>query len=306
VSLLFFFRVALMPSLLNNKRSSIDYFKQVVHPNTCVKIFTQPQVGAFPFLPTDTPFLEFFQKWQSMAESQSVPPPTCDYFLGNQALESVSESLVQDVSPRPGPANDPQNCEKGRLWIGNAGHCSHLHYDAHHGFLCVIFGRKEVWLYEPLFNLPYIKLEKPTGNAAGVNPKFPDFNRYPEFINAKFLKCDIEPGEILLIPMYWWHFVISVKPTIAVNFWVYPHLESANSKYDKYFEITKQNITYHIHCLWETNKAGKYWLLTEENVRYFFDRTMHCKTGKSGDWEALYSKAKDMIRNVIIETVMVG
>jgi hypothetical protein len=46
--------------------------------------------------------------------------------------------------------------EKGRLWIGSAGHHSHLHYDGHPGFLCCIEGTKEVWLYEPNYHVTLI------------------------------------------------------------------------------------------------------------------------------------------------------
>lgn len=50
----------------------------------------------------------------------------------------------------------------------------------------------------------------------------PDHVRFPKFKEAKGVETVIGPGEVLYIPIYWWHHVESLMkmgPTITVNFW---------------------------------------------------------------------------------------
>jgi len=50
----------------------------------------------------------------------------------------------------------------------------------------------------------------------------PDFKRFPKFKDVKGLQGVVGPGDVLFIPSYWWHHIISVgdEPyTVSVNFW---------------------------------------------------------------------------------------
>lgn len=47
----------------------------------------------------------------------------------------------------------------------------------------------------------------------------PDFDRFPNFRQVESLEAIVNPGDILYIPMYWWHHVINSEDTIAINFW---------------------------------------------------------------------------------------
>jgi mannose-6-phosphate isomerase-like protein (cupin superfamily) len=48
---------------------------------------------------------------------------------------------------------------------------------------------------------------------------YPDLARFPNFKDLKGVEAIVNPGEILYIPMYWWHHVINVEDTVAINFW---------------------------------------------------------------------------------------
>lgn len=43
--------------------------------------------------------------------------------------------------------------------------------------------------------------------------------RFPKFAEVKGMEARVNSGEILYIPMYYWHHVINVEDTIAINFW---------------------------------------------------------------------------------------
>eukprot|EP01126_Amoeba_proteus_P052734 TRINITY_DN6396_c0_g1_i3.p1 TRINITY_DN6396_c0_g1~~TRINITY_DN6396_c0_g1_i3.p1 ORF type:complete len:206 (-),score=53.60 TRINITY_DN6396_c0_g1_i3:765-1382(-) len=143
----------LMKDWRAQKHWSLDYFKQILGEDEVkVKVFQQPRTGDFPHLVEEVNFLSFLELWY--ARKIIDTGPSVDIFLGNQPLELISPALVEDV--KPFPVALPEKCETGRLWIGCAGHHSHLHYDEHDGLLCCIEGKKEVWLYEPLEHLPKI------------------------------------------------------------------------------------------------------------------------------------------------------
>lgn len=60
-----------------------------------------------------------------------------------------------------------------------------------------------------------------------INIDKPDFDKFPDFPKAKFFECIIEAGEILFIPVFWWHQVYSLENlnndlNISVNFWYKP------------------------------------------------------------------------------------
>lgn len=152
------------------------------------------------------PFHQFIRDWEA---SQSTPATEDDVFLGNTLVAELG-NLIQDISPHPATLLDLQfepqkTTEEGRLWIGRAGHASHLHFDAHDGLLCTVSGRKRVWLYEPLTNQPFIPLLGST-NASEINPAEYEKSeklrlQFPHFGKATRLEIDILPGELLLIPV---------------------------------------------------------------------------------------------------------
>lgn len=50
----------------------------------------------------------------------------------------------------------------------------------------------------------------------------PDFTRFPKFREARGQEAIVGPGDVLYIPIYWWHHIESLMRggyTISVNFW---------------------------------------------------------------------------------------
>lgn len=50
----------------------------------------------------------------------------------------------------------------------------------------------------------------------------PDYTKFPNFKNVRGYETVVGPGEVLYIPIYWWHHVESLMrggPTVTVNFW---------------------------------------------------------------------------------------
>jgi hypothetical protein len=50
----------------------------------------------------------------------------------------------------------------------------------------------------------------------------PDYARFPKFREARGQEAIVGPGDVLYIPIYWWHHIESVMRggyTISINFW---------------------------------------------------------------------------------------
>ncbi|PSN40687.1 Hypoxia-inducible factor 1-alpha inhibitor [Blattella germanica] len=57
---------------------------------------------------------------------------------------------------------------------------------------------------------------------AEVDFERPDYTRFPKFREARGHEAVVGPGDVLYIPIYWWHHIESIMRggyTISVNFW---------------------------------------------------------------------------------------
>ena len=50
-----------------------------------------------------------------------------------------------------------------------------------------------------------------------VQPDNPDLKRFPLFEKTKGLECTVGPGEMIVVPADWIHWVISLDPTISLT-----------------------------------------------------------------------------------------
>jgi hypothetical protein len=113
-----------------------------------------------------------------------------------------------------------------RMWFGQGGIVTGLHYDRMHNLLAVVRGRKSLLLFPPS-DLPYLyhcdlHAVGPTVYYSQVDPEAPDLERFPGFARAHPLRAELEPGEMLFLPAFWWHYVRSHDMNVAVNFWWLP------------------------------------------------------------------------------------
>ncbi|MUH01873.1 cupin-like domain-containing protein [Scytonema sp. UIC 10036] len=142
------------------------------------------------------------------------------YYLQGQPMTTIFPELVQEIET-------PDYFDKKlllviNLWLGAHGNISPLHYDASHNLLAQVSGRKRILLFDPKqtsFLYPFPAYSK-IPHLSQVNIDEPDFEKFPKFSKAKCIECVLEPGEMLFIPVLWWHQVYSFDTlNIAVNFW---------------------------------------------------------------------------------------
>lgn len=106
------------------------------------------------------------------------------------------------------------------LWISSKKHYEFCHVDSDDGVLCILSGKKKVYLYS--YNHFFDLYPNPLGSKgrtiqSRINIAAPDENQFPNFKNAICEECDLVAGDILFIPSFYWHQVNS-EDAISINF----------------------------------------------------------------------------------------
>ena len=116
---------------------------------------------------------------------------------------------------------DREACASPNMWFGPGSNVSPLHYDSTHNFLTQIRGRKRVLLYHPreISRLYPFSFRERSLHISQVNLVEPDHARFPEFQKADRMEVFLEPGEMLFIPLFWWHGVFGIEENLSINYW---------------------------------------------------------------------------------------
>jgi hypothetical protein len=114
------------------------------------------------------------------------------------------------------------------LWMSSSGLTVGLHFDPADNLNFQLRGRKTFWLYppgiEPYYPLPMLG---ETAHISGVFRHGPQLDRakFPRFDPDAAVRIELEEGDILYIPAYWWHQVESLaRENVNLNFWWFPSL----------------------------------------------------------------------------------
>jgi hypothetical protein len=112
-----------------------------------------------------------------------------------------------------------------RIWIGNA-ITVQTHFDLSQNIACVVAGRRRFTLFPPdqLANLYMGPIERTlAGTPVSLVQLTPDVEeRFPRFREAMAhaFTGELDPGDAIFIPYFWWHHVQSLAPfNVLVNYW---------------------------------------------------------------------------------------
>jgi Cupin-like domain len=104
------------------------------------------------------------------------------------------------------------------LWIGAPGQKSTIHNHNYHTLITQIYGTKSCLLYSPdqhdALHATYVN---PTCWGSPVDPQQPDLEKFPRFKEAGALETVLDAGDILYVPLFWFHHVFAHTVSINTN-----------------------------------------------------------------------------------------
>jgi hypothetical protein len=146
-------------------------------------------------------------------------PESNDYYLVARNFffdHPVLRPLRKDLQPPPDIVDtDDEGEGTAKLWLGPNGTVTPLHYDEHSVLFAQIYGRKRFKLI-PSFDTPRMYVRD--RYYSEVDPERVDPRRHPDFLEASVADVVVEPGDLLFLPVGWWHWAKSLSVSISATF----------------------------------------------------------------------------------------
>lgn len=159
----------------------------------------------------------------------------------------VPKNLRKDVEPNQFIWLDVKD-EKAfglYIWLSESHLGPFIHYDQDHNFFVQVSGTKRFILFPPwehdnMYPYPWIH---PYGHKSQVHFDRPDIEKFPNYKNAKGRIAELNPGDVLYVPPYWWHHVRSHEKSVSLASWsesgIYSKMNYDNGLYVRVLAIDK-------------------------------------------------------------------
>ena len=134
------------------------------------------------------------------------------------ANRAALSPLAADVGMLEKFLTPDQAARGGMMWIGPAGTVTPLHHDLTHNFIAQIVGRKRLKIIPAaevgkVYNTIHVFSDVPDVE----NPAL-DFTRFPRLATTRVYEVELQPGEIIFMPLAWWHQVKALDFSVTATF----------------------------------------------------------------------------------------
>lgn len=119
----------------------------------------------------------------------------------------------------------------GFFWYGPKGTITPLHHDLTNNFMAQVKGRKLVRMVPPSY-LPHIYNYRHCYSSVDLGNI--DYTKFPAMRNVRMIDVILEPGDLLFLPIGYWHYVRGLDISITMTFTNFLHSNDFNSFYDSY------------------------------------------------------------------------
>lgn len=167
-----------------------------------------------------------------LSTDKNNTPDGQHYYLSQLAFTKHFSQLPKDVPPfeylgKPDPV--------AVFWLSQkTGSKTNLHFDTAENFLVQISGSKEIILFPPKNYKNYYPDLQIKPRISQVNPLLSTRQEFPKFPFDDGLRCVLNAGEMLYIPIHWWHHVVTKTSSISLSFFQRPKWAYKYSLYEHY------------------------------------------------------------------------
>ena len=191
------------------------------------------------------PFTERNLSTSSFFSCIQQPSECSDGLSGHYYFGSVPETLKPDLGSTRLLFHTDRDYESGKqfMWISSAGMITHGHFDQDFNFFVQLIGRKRFTLWpssqhELMYMYPRVH---PLWHKSRINFRAPDLTSFPNFAKSRAVQVVLEPGDVLYVPPYTWHYVETLSPSVSLSTWshdyhLYSHM-NAIYRHDHKFDL---------------------------------------------------------------------
>jgi lysine-specific demethylase 8 len=203
-------------------------------------------VDGSPFDATNHNMMEKVPFSKAIDAILEAPTDGPKYYISQQNITKKLPELLPDIQIWHRTLVAGPN-----LWFGSAGVGTQLHYDEGINIFAQIYGVKKFVVYPP--GESYNLYPHPDGSPLSqIDFNNPDLEAFPRFSEAQNLVITVDPGWILLLPPFWWHYVEAQSTSISVNEWFAPALHQLIGP-----EALKWSVGEFINDRWRRYKSSK-------------------------------------------------
>ncbi len=151
--------------------------------------------------------------------------PTNDFYMtaNNGNLDRPEfKPLFADMELFPGLCKQEECPGAIFFWLGPQGTITPLHHDPCNLMMAQVYGRKKWQIISPHYTPQMYNYR---GVFSAVDLTNPDYNRYPLFREVHIIEEVLEPGDLIFMPVGWWHFVeaLDISISVSMTHFVFPN-----------------------------------------------------------------------------------
>ena len=174
-----------------------------------------------------------FREYVDLVERSGA---TNDFYMtaNNTSQNRVSLAALWADVPTIREYLDPASPDTGFFWFGPAGTKTPFHHDLTNNFMAQVIGRKRVKLI-PMSDTPH--MYNHLHCYSQVDGSAIDVTRFPALQQANLIECTIGPGDLLFLPIGWWHYVEGLEASVTMTYTNFVVRNDFCNTYDTYHEL---------------------------------------------------------------------
>ena len=162
--------------------------------------------------------------------------PTNDFYMtaNNTSHNRAALAALWADVPVIAEYLDGESPDSGFFWMGPAGTRTPFHHDLTNNFMAQLIGRKRIKLV-PLSDTAH--MANHLHCYSQVDGAAIDYERFPSMRNAQLIECTLSPGELLFLPIGWWHYVEGLEASVTMTYTNFLRSNDFSRRYDTYHEL---------------------------------------------------------------------